>query len=233
MTIQVGMLAGDGIVIATDTRWTHTPDLSKLQEKQVGEAVRYGTHGIKINCTEKIAVSYAADKESSIYVAGEIVKHLELGQTDPETAVQSVFANIPKRRRFNVQGLIAMLEPSARLFKFQIGKAKGTWSCSCEQSLGFDYAGDFINPAIFWIENYYDQSLSAEKLVRLAAHFIYTAHELANAGIDGLQIAECTDKVRPLSHQEIIELWRKAQEWDRRIGHIILDDNSPSASIVG
>jgi hypothetical protein len=71
MTMQIGMVGSDGIVVASDTRWTHEPN--NLTSAQIGRAVRFGTNGIKIkvNMTQQVAVSFAADRPSAASMADE------------------------------------------------------------------------------------------------------------------------------------------------------------------
>src|SRR5271170_839047 len=71
MTMQVGMVAADGIVLASDTQWTHTPE--KLLYQHVGRAVRYHTNCSKIKMSNGMAVSYALDKRTAEDTAGVIL----------------------------------------------------------------------------------------------------------------------------------------------------------------
>jgi hypothetical protein len=221
MTMQIGMVGSDGIVLASDTRWTKEPAKSKA-EVTLGRAVRYGANGTKIKVTEgkEIAVSYAADRQSAGFVAEEIIAKLT-GGTDPIIAVQEVFD--ARRRWHHVQGFIVLTQPAMQLFRFEIAQNNRRWYPSCEPvTLGYDVAGDVTNAAIYWAECY-PEILTIDQLIPLAAHLIVCSHRLNTAGISGLEIVRCdASGIRQLSPESTRELMRKANEWDGTIRDLFL-----------
>jgi hypothetical protein len=225
MTMQIGMVGSDGIVLASDTRWTKEPAKPK-SEDITGRAVRYGTNGTKIKVTEgkEIAVSYAADKQSSGFVAEEIIAKLTVENApDPIIAVQEIFNANASRRWHHVQGFIVLTHPAVQLFRFEIARNNRKWSAICEPvTFGYDVAGDVTNAAIYWAERY-PEILTVEQLIPLAAHLIVSSHHLNTAGIGGLEIVRCdASGIRQLSLESTRELVQKANEWDGTIRDLFL-----------
>jgi hypothetical protein len=70
VTMQVGMVASDGIILASHTQATHTPE--KLLDGQIGRAVRYHTNFSKIRTGSEIMLSYAQDVKTGDDVANVI-----------------------------------------------------------------------------------------------------------------------------------------------------------------
>jgi hypothetical protein len=228
MTMQIGMVGKNCVVLASDTRWTREP--RKLTSKQVGRAVRYGTNGIKIKVSEsrEIAVSFAADKPSAESIADRLIARLTVNDSpDAQTAVQEIFDSTPVRGLHHIQGFIVLTRPALQLFRFEIARTHRKWIPSCEIVLGYDVTGDITNAALFWTERYHYESLPIEHLVSLAAHLVISSHYLNTAGIGGLELIECDAAgVRLLHPERIAELQDKAKEWDRRIGEIVYGKES-------
>jgi hypothetical protein len=175
--MQVGMVVSDGIILASDTQATHTPE--KLKDGQVGRAVRYHTNSSKIRAGSEIVVSYAQDVKTGNDVANAILSTFTADA--PQEALERIASSIPDDNRNPVQGLIAA--SPFQLFRFQLAKIDGVWTATCEASLGLDYSGDMTNAAIYWAERYYDQLLTVEQLLPLAAYMITCSHHL-NTGFE-------------------------------------------------
>jgi len=71
MTMQVGMVGTDGVLIASDTRWMNTP---RLRNNQFWAGGRYTFNSPKIRISHErgIAISCAKDMETARHVANEI-----------------------------------------------------------------------------------------------------------------------------------------------------------------
>lgn len=212
MTMQIGMIASDGIILASDTQATRTPE--KLKDSQVGRAVRYHTNCSKIRAGSEIAVSYAQDVKTGDDVANRILSTFTAD--DAQEAIERIAVSIPEDNRNPVQGLIAA--PPFRLFRFQLAKIDEVWTATCEASIGLDYAGDITNAPIYWAERYYDELLTMEQLLPLAAYMITCSHHLNTAGIGGLEVVTCdASGIQRLSRERIQELRRQANETDKQV----------------
>jgi hypothetical protein len=214
--MQIGMLASDGIILASDTQATRTPE--KLKDGQVGRAVRYHTNCSKIRTGSEIAVSYAQDVKTGDDVANAILSTFTAD--DPQGAIDQIAASIPEDDRNPVQGLIAA--PPSQLFRFQLAKIDELWTATCEASIGLDYAGDMTNAAIYWAERYYDDSLAVEQLLPLAAYMITCSHHLNTAGVGGLEIVTCDSSgIQRVSRERLLEFRRRANETDKQVAQAL------------
>lgn len=217
LTMQIGMVGSDGIILASDTQVTHTPE--KLKDGQVGRAVRYHTNCSKIQTNGEIAVSYARDMKSGENVANAILSSFTAD--NPEEAIERIAASIPENNRYDVQGLIA--NPPFQLFRFQLTIIDGVWTATCVPSLGFDFAGDMTNAAIYWAARYYDELFSVEQLLPLAAYMITCSHHLNTAGVGGLEIVVCDSSgIHPVPRERILELRRQANDIDKQIRQMLI-----------
>jgi hypothetical protein len=206
------MVASDGIILASDTQATHTPE--KLKNGLVGRAVRYHTNCSKIRTGSEIVVSYAQDVKTGDDVANAILSTFTADA--PQEALERIASSIPEDNRNPVQGLIAA--SPFQLFRFQLAKIDEVWAATCEASVGVDYSGDMTNAAIYWAERYYDELLTVEQLLPLAAYMITCSHHLNTAGIGGLEIVTSDSSgIHRVSPERILELRRQANETDKQV----------------
>jgi hypothetical protein len=222
MTIQIGMVGTDGIILAGDTRWTHDPRLRRDQHWAGG---RYGTNGnkIKISYERGIAVSRALDMEVAGRVADRIISELRYEDLiDPVGAIERIGGGIPSHERRNAHCFIVLTHPTLQLLLFQFVKGDTEQEPFCKKWPEWAIAGDNTNAAIFWAERYYDESLSVDQLIPIASHLIISAAKLSTASIQGLEIIRCdASGIRRLSNESILELKRRTDEWDRQFGDLI------------
>ena len=217
MTMQIGMIGSDGIVLASDTQWTAT--VQKTQDGQpAGRPIRSIRHSSKIKTSNRIAVSYAQDKKTAHDTAQAIL--VEFPCDDPQSAIERIAADIPVEDRRDVQGLIAI--PPFELLRFQIAMQDGQWTPFYEPTFQYDFAGDMANLAAFWIQRYHHDWLTVEQLIPLAAHAIMACHRLNTGFIGGLEIAVCkADEILMLPRERTIMLGKEAWERDTAITEMI------------
>lgn len=222
LTMQIGMVGLDGIVLASDTQATHTP--KRLADGMTGRAVRYHTNCSKIVTSGEIAVSYARDMKSGENVASTILSSFI--SDDPQEAIERIAASIPVDNRYDVQGLIA--NPPYQLFRFQIATIDGIWTATCNPSPGVDFAGDMTNAAMYWATRYYDELFTIEQLLPLAAYFITCSHHLNTAGVGGLEIVVCDSSgINSLSRERVLELKRQTKNTDRQVQQLLFGQGAP------
>jgi hypothetical protein len=226
MTMQVGMVGTDGVLIASDTQWTNSPRL-RMDELWAGGRTRFNAHKVVINHERGIAVPRARGMETASHVANEIITNLSQEEwMYPISAIEALGAKalvVAEDKRDDAQCLIALVRPVPQLFLFQFGALHGVWGPICHKMQSIGIAGDNLNSAIFWAEKYY-KKLPVEQLVPLAAHLIGAAHKLNNATISGLEIVLCTPSgIRRLSDESIHALELKTNEWDKSIGELFLN----------
>jgi hypothetical protein len=190
MTLQIGMLATDGIVVVGDT-WQY------VEPKDVPW---YGYHSSKIKIAEnnRIAVACAHDMDASFAIAKAIFQRL----SEPKEARSDAILEIGGRLASGTDSecLIAFCDPWPSLYRFV--HAKGGEQ-KCEEILSGMAIGDHGNPACFWITRFHRGGLSCQQLERLAALAVVSAGELSNGSIGGLEAFVC--------RKSGIRLWSRAE----------------------
>jgi len=225
MTIQVGMVGTDGILIAGDTRWTASPML--VNRNWAAGRYGYNSSKIKLNHERGMAVSCAMDMGTAGHVASDIISGLREEDFEyPVGAIEEIATKVPTpigKPRKEAHCLIALTRPVLQLFLFQFATVNEEWGPLCQPLETIGIAGDNVNAAIFWAERYY-QKLPVERLVPLAAHLVVCAHKLNTGTIGGLEIVLGTASgIHRLSDESIRELETKADEWDSSIGNLFLN----------
>jgi hypothetical protein len=221
MTMQVGLIGSDGIVLASDTKWMHQP-----REEQTFWGGRYGTNSTKIKLTPQVAVSCAEDMETAGFLADEIIRYTQSGDNRPQkTVFKEIAARIPRQHEHPAKCLAVVPGDSLRLYSFlyRYSDFDHEWTLTCKRELSKAVAGDSANSALFFAERYHQISLTVAELVPLAAHVVVSAHPLNTAGVSDLEIVTCDSsgvKRIPINSIEVME--RKAQALDIRIGQIVL-----------
>ena len=215
--MQIGMVGSDGIVLASDTQWTRNLETT-IDGRRIGRVIRSWTNRSKIKTNGQMVVSCALDKKTADSIAEAILVRFD--GNDPEGSIEEISNGIPGSERWDAQGLIVI--PPFQLFRFQLAKQDGEWTPFCEESSGFDIAGDMGTPAIFWIHRFYEPWYTVEQLTPLAAHMIMASHHLNNAGIGGLEIVLCRAGGNEfLPREETVKLQKAGSDRDRAIGQMI------------
>ena len=75
MTIQIGMIGTDGIVIASDTRWMHTPRTITLNEPYPRQT--FDASKIVTDYPRGIAISCAKNMETARLIADRFLEELK------------------------------------------------------------------------------------------------------------------------------------------------------------
>jgi hypothetical protein len=223
MTMQVGMVGTDGVLIASDTRWMNTP---RWANSGSPPRATFDSPKIIVNHERGIAVSCARNMETARRVAIGIISGLKDEDWEyPILPIERIGEEILPSAgdRNEAQCLIAFVRPAPRLFLFQFAEVNGKWGPWCQQMQTRVIAGDNVNPAIFWAERYY-RELPIENLLPLASHLIVTASKLNPTAISGLEIVLCNASgLRRLSDDSVRGLKLKAAEWDENIGNLFLN----------
>jgi len=216
LTMQIGIIGSDGIVLASDTQWTNVLQTTVNGEREATRTYRYSS---KTKSNDQIVVSYAADQKTAQGTAQTILQ--TFADNDPQGVIEQIARNIPVGERRDVQGLIAI--PPERLLRFDIGMQDGLWTPSCEESFRYDFAGDMANTSKYWIYRYYDDLLTVEQLIPLAAYAILCSHVMNTAGIGGLEIVTCTaSKITHVPRERLLDLQRMAKKLDEHIFESII-----------
>lgn len=183
MTLQIGMVGTDGVVIVGDKKW-------------YGEAGGYREthHATKFKFDQQKGIAIAcAEAEISRNIATRILEELqEKDYASPEYALQRIADGVGTGfRRFNVQipqahCLVVVSRPKIRLFSLRLG-LEGADGAEIEDKRR---AGDPGNLAMFFVDSYYGKR-PIRQLVFLGAHVVLTAPRFNSDGIGGLEILLC------------------------------------------
>lgn len=210
MTMQVGMVGSDGIVIAGDTR--HYVEYEGRPWRS------YSSSKIKLDNTGQIAIACARNIDISFRIADQIFAAI------PSVAVEGRAGKIRDIGSCLAVGvdaecIVAISEPVLSIFFLQCD-SKGDARCDHVDRC---VAGDGGNPAYYWAERYYNRNLSMNQLVRLSAHIVVAAGSMNNGSVRGLEMVTLeASGFRKWSTEENDALESEITEEGKRIGEIVL-----------
>ncbi|MFZ0296219.1 MAG: hypothetical protein WAL52_21585 [Candidatus Sulfotelmatobacter sp.] len=221
------MVGTDGILLASDTRWTYTP---RLRSNELWAGGRYTGSAEKIIVSHErnLAVTCARNMEVARRMASAIVAGLPDEQlAHPMAALENIGNDVLsscEERRNEAQCLIAFTKPTLQLFILQFGTLNGTYRAVAQRFGDYCFAGDNFTPSLFWIERYYNKRvpLPIEQLAPLAAHFIIATSKLTTM-VSGLEMVFCRPSgISRLSDESIQRLEAQAHKWDEEFGNTVL-----------
>lgn len=204
MTFQIGLRGSDGILLASDTRITFRHICEWHEECQRG--LRWLSRESKIQISEKhnLALAMAGPNFSSL-VAARILETLDATTELPKDfagwisgITEGVYKEHFEDSHFTDQDrptvtIIAPDQAQDKMLRVEVD------SKSIVSKLrGKIIAGDAANPAIFFVERYYDDKKlrPVSELLFMAAHAILMGSKL-NTWVDGLEFAICKPHSRP------------------------------------
>lgn len=211
MTLQIGLVGSDGIVLASDTCMT-----------RFNQNARESSDATKILRYEHDAIAFAGD-DCSYFVARDIRDLLRRGTFNFLEAEQELVKVTEERWKTEsarlgdrwIPGLdrcvLAIL--SGVLWRVDIACASAV-HCIRSRSI----AGDSSNTARFFSELYSDVHKGFAELVFLAAHVVIMANRLNPMAVQGLEIvtySSDTKKLSVLQAPEIEDLVSRSHELEK------------------
>jgi hypothetical protein len=224
MTMQVGMVGTDGVLIASDTQWNNTPTKGPGENAYLPREP-FNAQKIIVSHEKGIAISQARVMETARLVATRIISRLKDEDLDyPCDSIRAigttVLDDVEDFAKRDAHCLIAIALPSPKLYLFYFGDVDGKLGPICQKMESSKAAGDHVNAAIFWKERYYKRR-PIRKLVPLAAHLIDSASQLNRGSISGLEIVLCdASGLHRVDEESIRKLEAKANRWDKHIGSL-------------
>jgi len=195
MTMQIGMVATNGVVIASDTKWYD--DTS---------GVRHTSSSTKhcMDSARGIAVACSGSDVSRL-VGQKIVEELAIEDySNPRFSVTQIAKSIVGRLDHTFASCLIVLRGNNCIRLFSLDMKVNEYDF-CEQN-GIIWKGDITNSAVFFGEAYYSRRPTNDLLV-LGAHTILTAEKRNSGGIGGLEILVCNEEgFNLLSESELDEL---------------------------
>jgi 20S proteasome alpha/beta subunit len=211
MTMQVGMVGADGLVLVGDTR--------RYVEPRDRDWYSYSSSKIKIADSGRIAIACARNMDISLRIAQRIFSELPSFTSiqDREHSIWEI--GMDTTRNQAAECIIAFADPTPSLYVFL---CDGNGDGRCEEVDRIS-TGNTGNPAYFLAERYYTSLLSVAQLMRLAANIIVAAGTLNSGAIQGLEVVTLNSVgFRQWSREENRTLENEAKETGRQIGELIL-----------
>jgi hypothetical protein len=219
MTLLVGMIGRDGIVLAADQSRTLQAESENTFDDQM--------LGRKIFHLEQHGISYAvAGDELTDEIGYKMHKYLDEGglrlSNISECLQKMVDQAVTEIRKESVvpkevtERTILMVFHGSQLTVPQLWRLRISPSITAKQVTGITVAGGIGNSARFF-ENYFQPNLPVGRLALLAAHIILTGGHIVPTMVKGLDIVFFQDGVRFLSENEKDQLRRESQELDALI----------------
>jgi 20S proteasome alpha/beta subunit len=187
MTLQVGLVARNGFVLASDRKAVR--NFRTLPEAGSSPRLTTSAKIIKILASENERLVCAfSGTDYSATVAQRMVNSCP-AQFDNESQIRKFLTETSRGIERGSLGneLVIAAVPNAQ--------GMGTlWGVTLGQEPLIQahrskvIGGEETNPAVYLIESYYQESLSVDELIRLAAHFICEGHRLSPCSVDGLDI---------------------------------------------
>jgi hypothetical protein len=212
MTMQVGMVASNGIVLASDTRWTISPKVSGWTARH-----GYNSHKIKIDATDSIAVACARDKVDANRVADALLELASEGEATRADRIRQIGTAVAGDE--DLECILVFAKPTQALWYFQYIKRQVV---ACDQIFNYVFGGDSVNAAVFWVRNYHDYQ-PIDQLKRLAAHAIVCAGKICPDQVSGLELVYCDESgLHRLTRKENRDLELESRKWDQEVGRTVL-----------
>ena len=219
MTLQIGMLGVDGVILAGDTR-INVPMLPSADAPWMS----YEGQKIHISKSGRVAVSCAHDLQSGSCVAEAIFAQMTYGDHPGcEREIEELGAAAAQGR--DIQCMVAFADPLPSIYIYTHAKVGDSQLNDCQRIISCAPSGDCRNPAAFWGMTYYKQ-LPIDKLKRLAACMVVAGGKLNSAMIGGFEMVLCTKGgcVR-VDEASTKELERQAHAKMQTIGELIMSEH--------
>lgn len=236
MTMHVGIVGCDGVVLAGDTLESGYPNADSIASCQdLSTRMSQTVSKIKVSDDRKIAVSCAGYLREAYLLADGIIADLS-----PE------FWQYPQRRVYEIarscaeshprwrdtQSFILLSEPMPALYLLDCRADERTnepLSLQCRKVPFYAFAGDALNGAIYWAMRYC-RTLSQEvrtlhRLTRLAAQIIADAGALDTGNVGGLEVVRCDSAgIDQLTDRGNETLLQEAQQRSNQIQRLIIGE---------
>jgi len=220
MTMQVGMMGTDGIVLASDTKWV----TENIRGDRKYRDVEYKS---KIRIKGDMAICCARDMDFALLVADAILSYRGSSDDGDLQYIHDAIAPIRgKIGKNSWECLVAFSKPSRRfvhvlhvLVTDRVSKPK--WRLFVGHALHYLTTGDDTNGARYWLR-YYDSLLGVEALKTLGAHMIIDARAFNNATIGGLELVYSDDSgFHQVPDDECVKLDARAREFSEAIRKMV------------
>jgi hypothetical protein len=211
MTLQIGMMGSDGIVVVGDT-WQYVEPKDRPWHG-------YDASKIRLSSDRRIAVFCAHDMDASFAVAEEILQKLS-GDPDPNRRTGILNIGDQLAEGSDSECLIVFADPNPTLYRLSHPKSvRG----KCEEIYGCVPIGDQWNTAFHLAMRFYRPGLSCQQLSRLGSLMVVSAGHISSGSIRGLEGITCDKEGIRLWEREECRLLETAMtNFENEIGDSIL-----------
>lgn len=234
MTLHVGLVGSDGIVLAGDTlQWANPNANSAPSRAGISTWLNQTLSKIKISDDGKIAVSCAQDLREAYALADAVIAGLSPQFWEiPEGRIQDIAQSYSEAcvRWHGAQSLIVLSHPAPALYLLECLVDEHTQQplnpqCRAVPMYAFD--GDALNGAIFWAMRYYrtlsPHERTIHRLMRLGAQIVADAGEISSGNVGGLEVVYSdTQGIHRLAVPENAILLQEAQERSSTVRSLII-----------
>jgi len=211
MTMQIGVVAKRGIVLASDTKHRTT------EKQQTGDPLSIPS-GI-INCSKislcerhDIAIALAGWSDLDASVGKDLADHLDSLQAITNDDIGGILmrwgdsyyaqSRLAGAQSFTPLASLLVVRPAAR---YPLLKLRVNYKSNVLPSEKYLVNGNESNTAIFWPEylKVYDELYDLDAATMIAATTILMGAKLNDPGVGGLEIWQYTDQWKPVPPEEI------------------------------
>jgi hypothetical protein len=223
MTMQVGLVGSDGIVLVSDSlTFTDLPPRLQNRDNQINDTQTL--EKIKISPSGKIAVSCAWDMRQALALADALIQ----GFSETSTPIDDQLRNIARTSMAqstwkSAECLVVISKPVPALFSLQCIKGSNGENDEyhCIPVPFYAFAGHRHLSPTFWVHRYYDISgprANTASLLHLGTQVVVDAGRLSSGAVRGLEAVCCTSSgIRRIPEHDLAKLKDAAKKRSRRL----------------
>jgi hypothetical protein len=215
MTLQVGLVGSDGIVLASDRQINNQNERGGWQRYQSS----------KLHVTDTIACCWAGatlSERAAQNISESKVAWSNITDAKRNEAVEQCFS-LAKEKRPNEVGLNNQIFLACRDFlaSYELGSDGRVWWHSVK---AYKIHGNMRTTVSYLLDNYYAESLPMSKLIILASHAVCMGERESRQDVSGLEVAIIPNGAKPyrLGDEREMELARISKHVDNSSNELLL-----------
>lgn len=195
--MQIGIVASDGIVLASDI-WTHSDVTPKMRAESLAAPVWKGEPVSKIAVSNDgcLAVARAHDLQQAKLMSAAVLSNLSVeNRQNPEQRLKEIaIESLSSQFYRGSTCLVASISAPLRIFRVRCFYDPDVCKnvCECDQSNEYLLSGDSYSPATFWATRYLPSNstkqLTVDEATSLAIQIIVDAGIINSGSIRGVEI---------------------------------------------
>jgi hypothetical protein len=193
MTMQVGMVGVDGIVLVSDQLAnSRVSESSFAQKLGVGVTAFFGPSKLFVDPEEKMVVACAHDLRHGKTIAEVIFQKLTPEfWAQPILRLKEIANEVVAAEGWNGSHCLILLSQPISLYLMQCSPK----NCEVDIIGLYVFSGDPCNPATFWAHRFFKEVLPNErtiqKMLPLASQVVVDAGNVSSGNVGGLEAVYC------------------------------------------